>query len=528
MKEAILLKLIYEYFYCNSIDKPFSKVTYKELKKVLGNKKIFLFGAGEVCKEFIQLYSSKFNIEYIIDNDTRKYGTALGNIKIKSPSIFEEYNISDIVVLVVTTSSRKDIENQLRQIGIENIFLLADIIYNSNRFCMKLFNMRKRMLENIERIIKNSWNYICRRLAINRNKIVIMNTQSEKGLFACNPKYITLEMLKRNLPYRIVWLSNSNSNMFPKGIKLVKNTWYNRIYQLNTSKLWLDNNASVNDNKIKKKKGQVYIQTWHASITLKNVGFSVQKNINEHVNMLYTNSSNITDLYVTSGENATKFCRKALNYGGKVLETGDARDDILIKDDLLLKNKIKKKLNIDLAKKIVIYAPTFREYLGKDRKPPILLEYGKLCDTLKNKFGKEWIVLLRLHPFIENIANIYLNEEIIDVTPYPDIQELLLISDVLITDYSSNIFDFALTGKPAFFFAPDIKEYIERDRGFWVDYYKLPFSVATNNDELNMNIMKFNDDIYQNSLKKMYSEYGFVKNGNATQKIVDEIIKYMK
>ena len=119
------------------------------------------------------------------------------------------------------------------------------------------------------------------------------------------------------------------------------------------------------------------------------------------------------------------------------------------------------------------------------------------------------------------------SETVIDTSFYPDIQELLVASDGAITDYSSCIFDFMLSKKPAFVFATDIKDY-NTDRGFYYPLKSTPFPVATNNKELEQNILNFDNEKYQKEVALFLKDKGCIEDGHASERIVDLIEKIMK
>ena len=137
--------------------------------------------------------------------------------------------------------------------------------------------------------------------------------------------------------------------------------------------------------------------------------------------------------------------------------------------------------------------------------------------------------MYKLHPTLINTRN-NLSEsvgKIIDVTKYNDIQELIISANILITDYSSCIFDMAMLHKPAFIYASDMREYIE-NRGLYFDIRELPFPFAETNSKLIENIKDFNNEKYQKELKKYFEKVGLKESGNAAQKITDIIIDYIK
>ena len=181
---------------------------------------------------------------------------------------------------------------------------------------------------------------------------------------------------------------------------------------------------------------------------------------------------------------------------------------------------IKKQYNI-IDKNIVLYAPTFRKDFSFGGTS---IDFKKLKEELKRKFGGDWVVLIKLHPMI---ASKFKNddENIIDVSFHEDMQELLCASDILISDYSSCMWDFALMRKPIFVFADDIEEYTKKDRAFYMPVEKWPYPVAENNEQLLNNIEKFNKDNYLNNLNSHFDFVGCFDYGNSCKEILNYINK---
>ena len=149
-----------------------------------------------------------------------------------------------------------------------------------------------------------------------------------------------------------------------------------------------------------------------------------------------------------------------------------------------------------------------------------------LIDNLKKCFGGDWVVILRLHPHLANIKNQSLlhsdNRNVVNANQYPDIQELLVATDIGITDYSSWIFDFMLSRKPAFIYAEDIEKY-NTDRGFYYQLETTPFPIATNNFELVENIKNFDYKQYEIKVDEFLQEKGCMEDGLASKRVVDLI-----
>ncbi len=173
-------------------------------------------------------------------------------------------------------------------------------------------------------------------------------------------------------------------------------------------------------------------------------------------------------------------------------------------------------------KKTILYAPTLRE--DKDL-TCYSLDFKRVLNAVSNKFGNEYVIALRLHPLILELKDKYLQEfnDIVDATDYSDMQELLVASDIIITDYSSCIYDFMLQYKPGFIFATDIKKY-DDGRGLYYPLTTTPFPVSDNNEDLIKNIKNFDEKKYKKNVKNFLSVKGCIDDGHASERVV-ELIK---
>ena len=199
----------------------------------------------------------------------------------------------------------------------------------------------------------------------------------------------------------------------------------------------------------------------------------------------------------------------------------------MYKNNEALIKKLKEKLNLQ-NKKIVLYAPTFRE---SEDTSIYKFNYKRILDTLEQKFSGSWVMLIRLHPLlikqsediIETSSNIVIN-----VTDYPDMQELILLSDLFLTDYSSGIFDFAILRRPAFLYAPDLDEYIKYERGVYMDLRSLPFPFACDEKELVSQIVSFKKDEYLDELNRFFAKTGLVETPESAETICKKIYEIME
>jgi CDP-glycerol glycerophosphotransferase len=255
--------------------------------------------------------------------------------------------------------------------------------------------------------------------------------------------------------------------------------------------------------------------------TYKKIGADNPRNIN---NKPYEKTSRhmdkIVDVMVSNSKWCTKIYRSAFLYTGKILEYGYPRNDIFFRPSLGIRHKVYDYFKIPDDYKIVLWAPTYRNGRDLDK---YRLDLEKLIMNLNKKFNSYWTVLVRLHPTMEHKAKeMRYSKYIINASSYGDIQELLVASDVLISDYSSVISEFALTGRPVFLYATDIKEYgIERD--FYMDYYSMPFPIAESNDELEQKISAYNEKKYKEDVLCYLDKVGMIEKGEASAKVVDYI-----
>ena len=214
---------------------------------------------------------------------------------------------------------------------------------------------------------------------------------------------------------------------------------------------------------------------------------------------------------------------------------GAPRNDILFCKSSVGKSAI----GVDENKKIVLYAPTFRndgkdvDNKNTDRSGLNQLEELKVDElfaALRRRFGGEWVMICRFHYHIaKNIDWEKLNFEyggkIINGNRLDDMADYLPLTDVLISDYSSCMHDFALTEKPCFIYAPDIVNYGTKERGFYIPLEDLPYPLAINSRQLIDNILKFDDKRYERNVDDFMKKIGSEDDGKASERVVDFIIK---
>ena len=352
----------------------------------------------------------------------------------------------------------------------------------------------------------------------------------ESGLgkqYADSPRYIYEEIVKRGLKYKKVWVYNKQHRFMDPNTIRIKRLSPQYYYYLLKAGYWVNNQNFPTY--IKKPRKTRYLQTWHGT-PLKRMLFDLEEVYGRDDGYKERVSSAVEnwDYLISPSPYATKAFRSAFRFKKEVLELGYPRNDIFYrpeKEDII--NKVRNKLRIPEDKKVILYAPTFRDnQTTKDNK--FTFEIKMDLERMKEQLGDEYVVLLRLHVVVS--SKLRIDESLTDfaknVSGYPDIQELLLISDILITDYSSVMFDFANTGNPMLFFTYDLADYRDNLRGFYMDFEEeAPGPLVNNTDEIIENINNI-DDIkmkYNKKYKAFQEKYCPLEDGNASKRVVDRL-----
>ena len=362
--------------------------------------------------------------------------------------------------------------------------------------------------------------YLYRVKPIDMHKVVFCNYNG-KG-YGCNPKYIAEALIRRHPDWDYVWLVENDNMNFPKEIRTVKYNSNESIYELATAGVWIDNQRKLWFHR--KRKKQFFIETWHGGgIPMKKIGIDNPNNVN---NKPYEHTSKhmnkIANVMITNSDTCAEAFKKAFLYTHDMVVCGYPRSDILLGELEPYREKVRKYYNLNSNDNIILYAPTYRNGRKLDKYD---LDYERIIEAFEEKYGGNWKLFLRLHPSMRNKSkDIQHNDKVIDTSLYEDMQELLAASDVVISDYSSIVSEFALTKKPIFLYANDIDEY-SKERDFYCDYFALPFSIAKTNEELIKNIKEFKLDGYSERIDECFKKYGVKETGKASESIADMIDK---
>lgn len=369
---------------------------------------------------------------------------------------------------------------------------------------------------------------ICRHFTrVKKNKIVFTTFS---GAYDCNPKYICEEILRRGLPYEIVWVTGgesanveSDASEFPHGVTLTKVYSYEFYKHLYSAHIIIDNNATIVSACYLPKRSQRAINTWHGSLGIKR--FPKKEGF---VGLLEKTASfqmgKTFDIAISNSAFEDGYYRETYFKKTTIKRLGHARNDLFFNNSPKFKEKIQSKVHSALAipfgKKICLYGPTFRD---NGSLLPYDLPYDKLLHALSKRFGGEWVILTRFHPRTKKmIEGLSFPEGVVSASAYPDIAELMYCADAGITDYSSWICEYIHTRRPGFLFATDIASY-DSERGFYDPLDKMPFPLAKNSDELIGMILAFDEQEFLTDIDSFLKKKECIDDGHASERIVDLI-----
>ena len=318
---------------------------------------------------------------------------------------------------------------------------------------------------------------------------------------------------------------NHKCNKIPGNTKTGKKYSLKYFKLAATSKYWLTNTRQPA--LLSKRKDQILISTWHGT-PLKKLGFDMGNLYldDPKSKFNYKKDSSEWNYLISPNRFTTEKLRSSFAYEGEVLEYGYPRNDILYNYDDELVDRIKGSLKLPKDKKVILYAPTWRDDesydIGKVRFN-LKLDLNKLMESLSD----EYIILIRTHYFISNNLDLSdFRDFAFDVSKYEDIAELYLISDMLITDYSSVFFDYANLKRPILFYTYDLDKYSSMLRGFYLDIHsEVPGPLLFTTDEVIEAIKNINqvNDEYHDRYNEFYERFCSIDDGNASKRIVEKI-----
>lgn len=341
--------------------------------------------------------------------------------------------------------------------------------------------------------------------------------------YSCNPKYICEYLLEHAPEFEIIWAFKTPDNFKELEAKGIRTTRYLSLSFLRiclTSRFIITNSEIPAWFPVTKK--QTLINTWHGGGAYKKVGAAYQKETAGKQKRAAI-ARKTPCVYLSSSKAFTEMTlRESFQHTGEVLSYGMPRNDMLLKQDRPeLYQKVRSLYKLPANQRILLYAPTYRE---SKKASEYLFDCERVRQALVKRFGGNWTILFRMHYFV--MDQLESDGTFLNACAYPDMQELLYAADVLITDYSSSMWDFALEKRPCFLFATDLDQY-DMERGFYTDIHTWPYPLAENTDELAANIENFQEEKYREDVQKHFDTLGCQESGEAAAKVCEYLIARM-
>jgi CDP-glycerol glycerophosphotransferase len=399
----------------------------------------------------------------------------------------------------------------------------------------------RKILRTIRRVEKNlNYQRYYYRYKVN-DKMIFFETFNGRN-YGCSPKAIYEQMLnmKEFKDYTFIWSFNDvekHKVKENKNLIIIRHGSSDYFKYLAMSKYWIVN--SIIEESVKKKENQVYVQCWHGT-PLKRLRYDIEVNgavLNTISEIRKRNDIDASRFnYFLS---PSKFCTEKftsafnlINLGKKdiIIEEGYPRNDSLFhytKEEI---EKLKKKFKIPNGKKAIFYLPTFRDNQhasGIGYTYQLAIDF----DRLKEKFGDKYVILFSPHYFIAKQVDVSKYEGfVINVSDNDDINELYMVSDIIMTDYSSVFFDFANLKKPMIFYMYDLDLYKGKLRDFYLDLEELPGPITETQEQLEDAIENIDSisKTYKEKYKKFNQKFNYLDDGNASERVINKIFNLKK
>lgn len=379
--------------------------------------------------------------------------------------------------------------------------------------------------------------WLLRFLPIKKKRILCVCWSGAK--YNCNPRSIVEEACRSAdlLDYEVKFYFAFVDPLcyvheLPANVSSIEIGSLEYFYVLATSRILITNTRFSGIYYPYKKTGQLYIFTGHGGCGIKKIEFDAPNLPEAYLKVAAEDTSRI-DLMLSGARIRTNSIRTGYRYCGEILEEGMPRNDIFFRTHLHgnIKNRVfdyliqTKGMHIQRSSHLLIYTPTFR---NNGRRDVYGFNESLLLKALESRFGGIWYILISSHPNMRSFYKEFYdfsNPRVIDVGEYPDLQDLLVSSDILITDYSSAEMDFSLTKRPVFQLCRDRNDY---DRGFYINPEDLPFPYAETEDQLIEIIQNFDNDKYLKDLDKFNKDIiGLNETGHASEAVVNWILNKM-
>ena len=385
----------------------------------------------------------------------------------------------------------------------------------------KWLRVAKKILPNpkgdTRRRLQTVFMFLCRIFPVDKKKVVFSSFCGTK--YNDNPKAIFTEMVRLRPQWKYYWLLPNEKETIEKA-KTVTTGSFDAIFHLATAGLWVDNCRK--DFWLIKRKNQYYVQTWHANVGLKMAEKDAKETLSQDYLKNCYNDSKMANLFIAGSKWNAKNYRDAYWYNGDILLLGTPRSDIFYNNHEGYYKDVCAYYGVPEGTRFCLYAPTFR---NSGTLNCYNIAYEKLQNALESKWGGEWKILVRLHPNIQTEQNeIEYGENVYNASAYKEINELIVASDLLITDYSSCMFDAMEAGKRVVIYASDMEEF-QNERKLYFELDKLPFPLSQTNEELIQAIKSFDEVSYEHRCEEMKETLGICNGPDSAVKVAKYIIR---
>ena len=360
---------------------------------------------------------------------------------------------------------------------------------------------------------------------VKKNRVILVNDLSYKS--AGNPKSVG-EYLDQhyNGKFEIIVSVNDPEayrHLEKRGFKVIRYKSLSYFFYALTAKVLLTNSGGYSFLPMRKK--QYVINTWHGGGAYKKCGIDMYEDTKTFRKDLRLQGDH-TSAFLSTCTRFSDELSRALQTPREVFwEIGMPRNDMMIHVDEELRASVREKLGLADGEKLILFAPTYRKIGDNYFNDSVAISYGvdieRTCAAMEKRFGGKWRFAMRYHPCVVNRGDLA-SEGAMDLTDYEDMQELLLAADAMINDFSSSMWDFMMTGRPSFLFAVDLEHYVKTTQ-VYTPVEEWPFPCSVNNDELEKNILEFDEEKYAAACKYHYDSLGGCETGKATQLVCERI-----
>ncbi len=346
---------------------------------------------------------------------------------------------------------------------------------------------------------------------------------SFEGRFSDSPRVIYEALLARGGDDEHIWLADASyRSTFPDDIRTAVLGTTACVEALESADFVIANTHIDLD--WEKRPGTVYLQTWHGT-PLKTLHRDVLWAPPGRIDRLSRDVAR-WDVLLSPNRASTEALRNAFDFSGQVLETGYPRNDVLVNPSrAAVRSRVRRQLGIPEGTKAVLYAPTWRDNVLRTDQDMFALKLD--LDQVASELGPDHVLLLRLHYLVSDRLRLTDQPGVRDLTRHPDINELYLAADVLITDYSSSMFDFVLTGKPVLLYTYDLEYFRDDLRGFYFDLEEIAPGPMLRSQAEVVSGLKDLESVaagHADRYASFLARFGYLEDGKATQRVLDYLL----